>query len=93
MQKNVFFTYVDRYVGMHAQMYLRKPKLNSSNVDNTVTHLQIELVTKAYCLALYAMLTAVGRWVGFERQKLALHSTVCIVLHTFYVHVFMYMFF
>jgi hypothetical protein len=59
---------------MHIQMYLRKPKLNSSNVDNTVTHLQIELVTKAYCLALYAMLTAVGRWVGFERQKMVLHT-------------------
>ena len=50
--KKVFFTHVDRllatYVGMHVQMYLRKPKLNSSNVDNTVTHFQIELVTKAY---------------------------------------------
>ena len=52
--KNLFFTNVDRYVGMHAQVYLRKPKLNSSNVDNTVTHLQIELVTKAYCLLRYA---------------------------------------
>ena len=70
--KNLFFTHVDRllatYVGMHVQMYLRKPKLNSSNVDNTVTHLQIELVTKAYCLV-YAMLTAVGRWVVFEKTE------------------------